>query len=154
VRKQGLFDGQYTLDDLHRWLRSFIERFFANQFKRTCLPEGPKIGSVNLSPRGDWRMSSDSSVNLWLEDLDEMYGRLKGLRFADPGFSETLREAKKMGFSDVQIARRMGVSPQRIRDLRKHYSILPVVKQIDTLAAEYPAKTNYLYMTYNGSATT
>ena len=45
VRKQGLFEGQYTLDDLHRWLASFIERFFANQFKRTCLPEGPKIGS-------------------------------------------------------------------------------------------------------------
>jgi NAD+ synthase (glutamine-hydrolysing) len=73
VRKQGLFDGQYTLDDLHRWLVSFIERFFANQFKRTCFPEGPKIGSVSLSPRGDWRMPSDAEARLWLEDLEEMY---------------------------------------------------------------------------------
>ncbi len=78
VRKQGLFDGQYTLDDLHRWLKSFIERFFANQFKRTCFPEGPKIGSVSLSPRGDWRMPSDAEAKLWLEDLEAMYLKLRG----------------------------------------------------------------------------
>jgi NAD+ synthase (glutamine-hydrolysing) len=77
VRKQGLFDSQYTLDDLHRWLVSFIERFFANQFKRTCMPEGPKIGSVSLSPRGDWRMPSDAEARLWLEDLEEMYHKLQ-----------------------------------------------------------------------------
>jgi len=79
VRKQGLFEGQYTLDDLHKWLKSFIERFFANQFKRTCLPEGPKIGSVSLSPRGDWRMPSDTEAKLWLEDLEGMYMKLRGL---------------------------------------------------------------------------
>ncbi|MCX5992963.1 MAG: NAD(+) synthase, partial [Chloroflexi bacterium] len=50
ARKQKLFDGRYTLEDLNRWLAVFINRFFANQFKRTCLPEGPKIGSVSLSP--------------------------------------------------------------------------------------------------------
>jgi NAD+ synthase (glutamine-hydrolysing) len=77
VRKQGLFEGQYTLNDLKKWLRSFIERFFANQFKRTCLPEGPKIGSVSLSPRGDWRMPSDADAKLWLEDLEEMHKRLR-----------------------------------------------------------------------------
>ncbi len=77
VSKQGLFEGQYTLDDLRKWLKSFIERFFANQFKRTCLPEGPKIGSVNLSPRGDWRMPSDAEANLWLEDLEAMYLKLR-----------------------------------------------------------------------------
>ena len=77
ARKQGLFEGQYTLDDLRRWLQSFIERFFANQFKRTCLPEGPKIGSVSLSPRGDWRMPSDAEPALWLEDLEAMYLRLQ-----------------------------------------------------------------------------
>lgn len=76
ARKQGLFEGRYKLDDLHRWLRSFIERFFANQFKRTCLPEGPKVGSVSLSPRGDWRMPSDAEAKLWLEDLEEMYSIL------------------------------------------------------------------------------
>ena len=78
VRKQGLFDGQYTLDDLHRWLKSFLERFFANQFKRTCFPEGPKVGSVSLSPRGDWRMPSDAEAKLWLEDLAAMYAKLRG----------------------------------------------------------------------------
>ena len=77
VRKQGLFEGQYTLDDLHLWLRSFLERFFFNQFKRTCLPEGPKIGSVSLSPRGDWRMPSDADAKLWLDDMEEMYLRLR-----------------------------------------------------------------------------
>ena len=77
ARKQGLFEGQYTLDDLRRWLQSLIERFFGNQFKRTCLPEGPKIGSVSLSPRGDWRMPSDAEPALWLEDLEAMYLRLR-----------------------------------------------------------------------------
>ena len=77
VARQGLFDSQYTLDDLHKWLRSFITRFFANQFKRTCMPEGPKVGSVSLSPRGDWRMPSDADPKLWLEDLETMYRILK-----------------------------------------------------------------------------
>jgi NAD+ synthase (glutamine-hydrolysing) len=76
--KEGLFDGKYSLDDLHKWLRSFIRRFFANQFKRTNIPEGPKIGSVSLSPRSDWRMPSDAEPALWLEDLDQMYKKLKG----------------------------------------------------------------------------
>ena len=77
VRKQGLFEGKYTLADLYRWLKSFIERFFANQFKRTLFPEGPKVGSVSLSPRGDWRMPSEASPKLWLEDLEAMYRRLR-----------------------------------------------------------------------------
>jgi len=62
ARKRKLFEGKYTLEDLHRWLLNFIKRFFANQFKRTCLPEGPKVGSVSLSPRGDWRMPSDAKL--------------------------------------------------------------------------------------------
>ena len=78
VTRQRLFEGEYTLDDLHKWLNSFIRRFFANQFKRTCLPEGPKIGSVSLSPRGDWRMPSDAEAGLWLEDLEAMYTKLRG----------------------------------------------------------------------------
>ena len=77
VRKEGLFERQYTLDDLYKWLRSFIERFFASQFKRTCFPEGPKVGTVSLSPRGDWRMPSDAEAKLWLEDLEAMYARLR-----------------------------------------------------------------------------
>ncbi|OGO01431.1 MAG: NAD(+) synthase [Chloroflexi bacterium RBG_13_53_26] len=77
VRKRGLFEGQYAFEDLHQWLKSFIQRFFANQFKRTCLPEGPKVGSVSLSPRGDWRMPSDAEAKLWLEDLEAMYAKLR-----------------------------------------------------------------------------
>lgn len=49
--------------------KKFFRRFFTQQFKRSCLPDGPKVGSVTLSPRGDWRMSSDASVELWLKDL-------------------------------------------------------------------------------------
>jgi NAD+ synthase (glutamine-hydrolysing) len=77
ARKRNLFEGTYSLEDLHRWLLNFIRRFFANQFKRTCLPEGPKIGSVSLSPRGDWRMPSDADPSLWLEDLESMYSRMR-----------------------------------------------------------------------------
>lgn len=74
--KQGLFENHCSLVELHRWLKSFIERFFNNQFKRTCFPEGPIIGSVSLSPRGDWRMPFDAKKTIWLEDLESMYCRL------------------------------------------------------------------------------
>lgn len=77
LSRRQAFERPYSLDELNRWLKSFITRFFANQFKRTCLPEGPKVGSVSLSPRGDWRMPSDASPSLWLEDLEEMYRKLK-----------------------------------------------------------------------------
>jgi NAD+ synthase (glutamine-hydrolysing) len=55
---------------IEKWLRTFYRRFFAQQFKRSCLPDGPKVGSVSLSPRGDWRMPSDAVVRLWMDDLD------------------------------------------------------------------------------------
>jgi NAD+ synthase (glutamine-hydrolysing) len=57
-------------DDVVKWLKNFYRRFFSQQFKRSCLPDGPKVGSVALSPRGDWRMPSDAAVNLWLKELD------------------------------------------------------------------------------------
>jgi len=85
VRKRGLFDGQYTLDDMRRWLTSFLKRFFANQFKRTCFPEGPKVGSVSLSPRGDWRMPSEAQAKLWLEDLEAMHLKLSKATAVKPG---------------------------------------------------------------------
>ena len=56
--------------EVRRWLILFYRRFFAHQFKRSCLPDGPKVGSVALSPRGDWRMPSDASVALWLAELE------------------------------------------------------------------------------------
>jgi len=53
-----------------KWLKVFYKRFFSQQFKRSCMPDGPKVGSVNLSPRGDWRMPSDAVVKTWLEQLE------------------------------------------------------------------------------------
>jgi len=63
---QAKFDRDYTEDERRRWLRLFIERFFGNQFKRSCLPDGPKVGTISLSPRGDWRMPSDAQAAMWL----------------------------------------------------------------------------------------
>ncbi len=64
------FAGQYDAAAIRKWLTVFVKRFFSQQFKRSCLPDGPKVGSVTLSPRGDWRMPSDACVRLWLEDLE------------------------------------------------------------------------------------
>lgn len=64
------FEGQYTNDEILKWLKVFYRRFFSQQFKRSCMPDGPKVGSINLSPRGDWRMPSDASANIWLKQLD------------------------------------------------------------------------------------
>ena len=63
------FDGAYSDDTIYKWLETFYRRFFAQQFKRSCLPDGPKVGSVALSPRGDWRMPSDAVARQWLEEL-------------------------------------------------------------------------------------
>jgi NAD+ synthase (glutamine-hydrolysing) len=64
------FGERYARTLIRRWLTLFFKRFFANQFKRSCTPDGPKVGMVALSPRADWRMSSDSDVDAWLKDLD------------------------------------------------------------------------------------
>jgi NAD+ synthase (glutamine-hydrolysing) len=60
------FNSRYREEELRGWLKVFIRRFFANQFKRSCLPDGPKVGTISLSPRGDWRMPSDAQAALWL----------------------------------------------------------------------------------------
>ncbi len=64
----------YSREVILKWLRSFYRRFFAQQFKRSCMPDGPKVGSVALSPRGDWRMPSDAVARLWLEELEDLAG--------------------------------------------------------------------------------
>ena len=64
------FDGVYSDEVILKWLRTFFRRFFMQQFKRSCLPDGPKVGSATLSPRGDWRMPSDACATLWLEEID------------------------------------------------------------------------------------
>ena len=63
------FDGVYDADTIYKWEETFLRRFFTQQFKRSCVPDGPKVGTVSLSPRGDWRMPSDASRNVWIDDL-------------------------------------------------------------------------------------
>ena len=66
------FEGVYAPETIKRWLATFYRRFFSQQFKRSCLPDGPKVGSVTLSPRGDLRMPSDASAQLWLEEIEKL----------------------------------------------------------------------------------
>ena len=66
------FCDDYSRADILKWLKVFIKRFFSQQFKRSCLPDGPKVGTVTLSPRGDWRMPSDASAAVWLAELERI----------------------------------------------------------------------------------
>ena len=70
VLARHAFKNRYDDDVITKWLQTFCRRFFNQQFKRSCLPDGPKVGSVSLSPRGDWRMPSDASNALWLADFE------------------------------------------------------------------------------------
>ncbi len=65
------FAGEYDEETIYKWLHTFCRRFFSQQFKRSCLPDGPKVGTVALSPRGDWRMPSDACADVWLRDLEQ-----------------------------------------------------------------------------------
>jgi NAD+ synthase (glutamine-hydrolysing) len=70
LAQQVNFNSEYSEQELRKWLTLFVKRFFNNQFKRSCLPDGPKVGSVSLSPRGDWRMPSDAKASAWLKWLE------------------------------------------------------------------------------------
>lgn len=73
LRKAELaFQGKYDRKVILKWMRKFYWRFFTQQFKRSCIPDGPKVGSVSLSPRGDWRMPSDASVQMWIREIDKL----------------------------------------------------------------------------------
>jgi len=63
------FEGRYDEETITKWLKVFLRRFFTQQFKRSCMPDGPKVGTISLSPRADWRMASDTDVEAWLEEL-------------------------------------------------------------------------------------
>ncbi len=97
------------------------------------------------------RISKVSTIDPWfiakLDNIVEMEKKLKQSELN----AALIKEAKRLGFSDKQIARCVGMDEIKVREFRKQANIMPVVKQIDTLAAEWPAKTNYLYMTYGGS---
>lgn len=66
------FDGRYDATTILKWLKTFYRRFFTQQFKRSCLPDGPKVGSVAVSPRGDLRMPSDAQARIWLDDVEQI----------------------------------------------------------------------------------
>lgn len=66
------FSGEYDPETIKKWLHTFFRRFFSQQFKRSCMPDGPKVGSITLSPRGDWRMPSDASAEMWLEEVENI----------------------------------------------------------------------------------
>ena len=69
---QNAFAGEYDDETILKWLKTFYRRFFMQQFKRSCLPDGPKVGSVAVSPRGDLRMPSDASAALWMKELEQI----------------------------------------------------------------------------------
>ena len=71
LAEQATFDRPYPRAEIKKWLGIFLRRFFVNQFKRSCIPDGPKVGSVSLSPRGDWRMPSDAQAGVWLKELEK-----------------------------------------------------------------------------------
>lgn len=66
------FEGKYRKEEILKWLKNFYRRFFSQQFKRSCLPDGPKVGTIAVSPRGDLRMPSDASVRIWMDELEEI----------------------------------------------------------------------------------
>lgn len=66
------FGGEYSKKEIYKWLRQFYWRFVSQQFKRSCIPDGPKVGSICLSPRGDWRMPSDASFGMWKREMDKI----------------------------------------------------------------------------------
>ena len=69
---QQAFKGSYTSEEVLKWLKVFYRRFFSQQFKRSCMPDGPKVGAINLSPRASWRMPSDAMATVWLDELEKL----------------------------------------------------------------------------------
>ena len=67
-----LHKGNYDEETIKKWLAIFFRRFFNQQFKRSCLPDGPKVGSISISPRGDWRMPSDANSAMWLKEIEAL----------------------------------------------------------------------------------
>ena len=72
VLAKHTFKNSFSSEEIKKWLKVFIRRFFTQQFKRNCIPDGVKVGSISLSPRGDLRMPSDASYEAWLKELDEI----------------------------------------------------------------------------------
>ncbi len=138
----GLVLNRFEFEDLDAELASPTERrVFA---VAEALSDGLTIDEVHDRTYIDrWFLHRIAAIGAMRKELT---GRKKGTPWPD-----VLKRAKRLGFSDLQIALATGSTQAKVRSLRKKYGILPVIKQIDTLAAEYPATTNYLYMTYSGT---
>ena len=72
LAENAFYETPYSSDVILKWLKIFYARFFSQQFKRSCMPDGVKVGTISLSPRGDWRMPSDAEVRIWMDELDEI----------------------------------------------------------------------------------
>jgi NAD+ synthase (glutamine-hydrolysing) len=66
------FEGEFDADTIKKWLKNFYRRFFSQQFKRSCMPDGPKVCAVSLSPRGDWRMPTDAFSRVWMDEVEKL----------------------------------------------------------------------------------
>jgi len=139
-------------------LRKEVKRFMSEEELEELIinPDDEIIQNIIDALRLGWsveRISRLTPIDPWfiyrLKNIVDMESTLLKVKELD---EELIREAKRLGFSDAQIARYLGISENTVREFRKKHGIVPVVKQIDTLAAEWPAKTNYLYLTYGGSS--
>ncbi len=111
----------------------------------------PKALKMGISIMEIFQLSGVDPFFLYkIQNIVNMEAQLLTLNLGDPSASEVIHEAKRLGFSDQQIAKCQNTDEFTIRNFRKNANILPAIKQIDTLAAEWPAKTNYLYLTYGG----
>ncbi|MBI5173188.1 MAG: NAD(+) synthase [Candidatus Melainabacteria bacterium] len=103
LARHAKFNQDYSEADLLKWLRDFLVRFFDNQFKRSCVPDGPKVGSISLSPRGDWRMPSDADGDIWLGFVDGEIAKLppvvKNGAVTKPGGAETAAAIETKGLT-------------------------------------------------------
>ena len=72
IAKEAFRESEFDEATILKWIKNFYRRFFTQQFKRNCLPDGPKVGSVCLSPRGDWRMPSDAVSRIWIDELNSL----------------------------------------------------------------------------------
>jgi len=91
------FGTDYTEEIILKWEKKFYWRFFSQQFKRSCLPDAPKVGTVTLSPRGDWRMPSDACVNLWMKELNDIEKELKLRRRAEKKVDDAIQFTESVG---------------------------------------------------------
>lgn len=147
----GIDNGKWTMESGEKKLA--LEEFLAPSTQRLFAVSEQLAGGTKID-----QIYQATGIDPWfLEQIKEIVDYEKNLRNRHSGRAslarmtkEELLKSKKLGFSDKLIAQRLGSTEQKVRDLRKKWNITPKVKHIDTLAAEYPAQTNYLYLTYHG----